>query len=221
MAPAQGRENVAVFNPIVLALPNWHPDGPDGDVDGYVIPFVFPDDRESGRSPNRRAKIAIALDKGEWRAGLRNCQSDAMTADQARAFAGAWIRAAEVLDAIASRAAAKARLDDDVVDCEVVDDDDEDQDVPDNADGSCGACGAQPGDEHRPRCSNWLRGIRRSREAEGRIGTPDRTVVPRVCCDSKFGDMHAPDCAYANGTPRGDCPACNAGTCTFHTGPEL
>ncbi|ASR77252.1 hypothetical protein SEA_AVOCADO_51 [Mycobacterium phage Avocado] len=176
MSPAQGRENVAVFNPLVLALPNWHPDGPDGDVDGYVVPFVFPDNRDE-RSPNRRAKIAIALDKDEWRAGLRNCQSDAMTGDQARAFAGAWLRAAEVLDAIASRAAAKARLDDDVVDCEVVEDDDEDQ--------------------------------------------ADAPAVPRVCCDSKFGDMHAPDCAYANGTPRGDCPACNAGTCTFHGGPEL
>jgi hypothetical protein len=151
MAPAQGRENAAIFNPIVLALPNWHPDGPDGDVDGYVIPFVFPDQRASGRQPNRAARIAVAVTaQGDWRASLRNCQDHAETADQARAFAGAWIRAAEVLDAIAGRAAAKARAEaDDVVDCEVVEDDDEpdhvvtthDHSVGDPA-GGCPACSA-------------------------------------------------------------------------------
>lgn len=98
MAPAQGRENVAVFNPIVLALPDWHPDGPDGDVDGYVIPFVFPEARD-GRTPNRDARIQVY----EGRAMLRNCQDHAETADQARAFAGAWIRAAEVLEAVQTK----------------------------------------------------------------------------------------------------------------------
>ena len=100
MAPSQGRENVAVFNPIVLALPNWHPDGPDGDVDGYVIPFVMPTDRDSGRQPNRDAKLVVHLTEHGWRAALRNCQDHAETADQARALAGAWIRAAEVLEAV-------------------------------------------------------------------------------------------------------------------------
>ena len=104
MAPAQGKENVAVFNPIVLALPNWHPDGPDGDVDGYVVPFVMPDDALTEGRPNRDAKIAIHQHTGDWRAVLRNCQDHAGTADQARALAAAWIRAAEVLEAIEGRA---------------------------------------------------------------------------------------------------------------------
>ena len=103
MAPAQGRENAAIFNPIVLALPNWHPDGPDGAVDGYVIPFVMPP-AEAGKvsAQNRQARIRVFPDDhGGWRAALLNCQDHAETADQARALAGAWIRAAEVLEAAA------------------------------------------------------------------------------------------------------------------------
>ncbi|QBP30263.1 hypothetical protein KDW77_gp49 [Mycobacterium phage Pinnie] len=165
MAPAQGRENAAIFNPIVLALPNWHPDGPDGDVDGYVIPFVFPDVRASGRQPNRAARIAVALTaQNEWRASLRNCQDHAETADQARAFAGAWIRAAEVLEAIAGRAAAakRAAADDDVVDAEVVDDDDDDPaDWPDNPDGSCRGCGVPVDGAHQSTCPVYLARLRR------------------------------------------------------------
>lgn len=107
MAPSQGRENVAVFNPIVLALPDWHPDGPDGDVDGYVIPFVMPAPADD-LAPNRNAQIAVKQDDDErWRASLHNLQDLVRTADQARALAGAWIRAAEVLDAIHGRAKAK------------------------------------------------------------------------------------------------------------------
>lgn len=132
MAPAQGRENVAVFNPIVLALPNWHPDGPDGDVDGYVIPFVFPENRASGRQPNRDARLRIY----EGRAVLRNCQDHAETADQARAFAGAWIRAAEVLEAIEGRAKAEAAAAKPAPDVEHLDD------KPKNGSGRLAGCPA-------------------------------------------------------------------------------
>jgi hypothetical protein len=95
------RENVAIFNPLVLPLPSWHPDGPDGAIDGFVIPFVFPETRASGRKPNRDAKIAVAPTEHGWRASLRNCQDHAETAEQARAFAAAWIRAAELLENVA------------------------------------------------------------------------------------------------------------------------
>lgn len=120
MAPAQGRENVAVFTPIVLALPNWHPDGPDGDVDGYVIPFVMPEDRLTNGHANRDAKIAVHQSAGYWRAVLRGCQDHAETGDQARALAGAWIRAAEVLDNVA-KATREADM---LVDDTIVDGDD-------------------------------------------------------------------------------------------------
>ena len=114
-----GKEHVAIFNPLVLPLPSWHPDGPDGKIDGFVIPFVFPDNRPSGRTPNRAAKIAVTPNEhGDWRAALRNCQDHAETAEQARAFAAAWIRAAEVLDSVGAN---------EVVDAEVIEDDDEDQ----------------------------------------------------------------------------------------------
>lgn len=117
-------ENVAILNPLVLPLPSWHPDGPDGKIDGFVIPFLFPDIRPSGRQPNRSARIHVGPTvHGEWRASLRNCQDHAETAEQARAFAAAWIRAAEILEN-ASKTADK-QPDDDVVDCEVVDDEDQ------------------------------------------------------------------------------------------------
>lgn len=101
----QPRENVAIFNPLVLPLPNWHPDGPDGMVDGFVIPFVFPDNRPSGRQPNRGAKIRVYPTDHGWRAALISCQDHAETAEQARAFAAAWIRAAEVLENVGASTA--------------------------------------------------------------------------------------------------------------------
>lgn len=135
-----GRENVAIFNPLVLPLPSWHPDGPDGAIDGFVIPFVFPDARPSGRQPNRRALIRVYPTDYGWRAALRNCQDHAETAEQARAFAAAWIRAAEVLDNV--KAGAAPADDDQVVDAEVVDDD---EDLADNhgdhPEARCSDCG--------------------------------------------------------------------------------
>lgn len=127
------RENVAIFNPLTLPLPVWHPDGPDGTVDGYVIPFVFVEQRLTGPVENRRAQFRVYPTEFGWRAALRNCPDHAETAEQARAFAAGWIRAAELLEAEALRAAKEEALrrgpvDDDVVDAEVVDDeDDEDQ----------------------------------------------------------------------------------------------
>ncbi|ABE67308.1 hypothetical protein [Mycobacterium phage Guo1] len=100
-------ENVAIFNPLVLPLPAWHPDGPDGTIDGFVIPFVFPETRASGREPNRRALIRVYPDSPGWRAALRNCQDHAETAEQARAFAAAWIRAAELLENVGAGAKPK------------------------------------------------------------------------------------------------------------------
>lgn len=97
----QPRENVAIFNPLVLPLPNWHPDGPDGMVDGFVIPFVFPENSPTGRQPNRGARIRVYPTEHGWRASLMNCQDHAETAEQARAFAAAWIRTAEVLENVA------------------------------------------------------------------------------------------------------------------------
>ncbi|AYD84013.1 hypothetical protein KDW72_gp50 [Mycobacterium phage Grizzly] len=101
------RENVAIFNPLVLPLPAWHPDGPDGTIDGFVIPFVFPETRASGRKPNRDAKIAVEPTEHGWRASLRNCYDHAETAEQARAFAAAWIRAAELLENVGAGAEPK------------------------------------------------------------------------------------------------------------------
>lgn len=117
-------ENVAIFNPLVLPLPNWHPDGPDGEIDGFVIPFVYP---AGGRQPeNRGARIRVVREEdGNWIAVKVDCPTTAATAAQARAFAGAWIRAAEILDNVTKPKPKPA--DDGVVDCEVVDDD-EDQD---------------------------------------------------------------------------------------------
>ncbi|AOT25159.1 hypothetical protein PBI_TERROR_48 [Mycobacterium phage Terror] len=91
-------ENVAIFNPLVLPLPSWQPDGPDGMIDGFLIPFVFVEQRKTGPVPNRRAHIRVYPTEHGWRAALRNCQDHAETAEQARAFAAAWIRAAELLE---------------------------------------------------------------------------------------------------------------------------
>lgn len=183
MAETPKREHVGIFNPLILPLPNWHPDGPDGEVDGYRIPFVFPTDRESGRPANRDAYLRVYPTPHGWRSALLNCQDHAETAAQARAFAGAWIRAAELLDAEVLRAAerrkreAEAAGDDDVVDAEVVEDD-EDQDVtvhdhaagepaptdwattPDNPDGSCASCGAHVDHEHATDCAAYLAQLR-------------------------------------------------------------
>ncbi|QFG10004.1 hypothetical protein KDW74_gp50 [Mycobacterium phage Antsirabe] len=153
MAPAQGRENAAIFNPLVLALPNWHPNGPDGEIDGFAIPFVMPPPDDE-LAPNRHARIDVYPDDlGRWAAILSNVYmagAEVRTADQARALAGAWIRAAEVLDNVAKRAAAGRRPDPDgVVDCEVVEDDDEPDHVVTTHDhsvgepaGGCPACSA-------------------------------------------------------------------------------
>lgn len=144
-------ENVAIFNPLVLSLPNWHPDGPDGEIDGFVIPFVFPDDRQSGRKPNRGARIGVHPTDHGWRAALRNCQDHAETAAQARAFAAAWIRAAEILDNVTKPKPAG----DGIVDAVIVEDEDEHQgDNP--ADGSCASCGARVDHEHAPDCATYL-----------------------------------------------------------------
>lgn len=127
MAEAPKREHVGIFNPLILPLPNWHPDGPDGEIDGFVIPFVFPESRLSGRMPNRGSKLRVYPTDHGWRAALLSCQDHAETAGQARAFAGAWIRAAELLDAQVLREAEKRKAEaaeaDDIVDAEVVEDD--------------------------------------------------------------------------------------------------
>lgn len=81
-----------------LTLPDWHADGPNGTIDGFVIPIAFPDQRPSGRKPNRDAYLRVWPTEYGWRAELRSCQTHAETGDQARAFAAAWLRAAEILD---------------------------------------------------------------------------------------------------------------------------
>lgn len=113
-----GKEHVAIFNPLVLPLPNWHPDGPDGQIDGYVVPFVMPGPNATAPM-NRGAKIRVYPTAHGWRAALIECHDHAETAEQARAFAAAWIRAAEVLDSVGANT---------IVDAEVVEDGDEDQD---------------------------------------------------------------------------------------------
>ena len=57
----QPRENVAIFNPLVLPLPSWHPDGPDGAVDGFVIPVP---------TANKEAFIEQARDLLIWHRGM-------------------------------------------------------------------------------------------------------------------------------------------------------
>ena len=135
----QNRENVAIFNPLVLPLPSWHPDGPDGAIYGFVIPFVYPENSATGRTPNRRAHLRVYPTDYGWRAALRSCQDHAETAEQARAFAAAWIRAAELLENV--KAGADQTVDD-VVDAEVVDDD---EDLADNhgdhPEARCSDCG--------------------------------------------------------------------------------
>lgn len=142
MAEAPKREHVGIFNPLILPLPNWHPDGPDGEVDGYRIPFVFPG--EGTRGANRDAYLRVYPTPHGWRSALMNCQDHAETAAQARAFAGAWIRAAELLDAEVLREVEKRKReaerdaagdDDNVVDGEV-DEDDEDRDELFDGDGN-------------------------------------------------------------------------------------
>jgi len=151
MTPAQGRENVAVFNPLVLALPNWHPDGPDGTVDGFVIPFVMPPP-DASLMANRHARIEVRPDdEGRWAAILSNVYmagAECVTAEQARALAGAWIRAAEVLENVATTAAeAEAKSV---------------AETPDNDDGSCGGCGAAVDDRHAGDCPVYLARLRTS-----------------------------------------------------------
>lgn len=133
MAEAPKREHVGIFNPLILPLPNWHPDGPDGDIDGFVIPFTMPPP-SAGLLGNRHSRVRVYPDdEGRWAAILSNVYmagAECVTAAQARALAGAWIRAAEVLDAQVLREVEKRKAEaaDDIVDAEVVEDD-EDQDV--------------------------------------------------------------------------------------------
>lgn len=188
MAETPKREHVGIFNPLILPLPNWHPDGPDGEVDGYRIPFVFP---EAGSRPaNRDAYLRVYPTPHGWRAALLNCQDHAETAAQARAFAGAWIRAAELLDAEVLRAAERRKReaeraaagDDDVVDAEVVEDDDEHLDV-----------------DRRLCCPSDLSGPHVAGCAfEPREDNPIDYGGPVVVA------------------PAGGCPACAAGSCTLH-----
>lgn len=225
MAGAQ-KENVAVFNPLVLALPNWHPDGPDGTIDGFVIPFVMPAP-SAGLAANRHARIHVRHDEdaGGWLAEVSNVQAAASmvkTAEQARALAGAWIRAAELLEAQERRIAAERAAADDVVDAEVVEDDDEYQDVaPAPADG--------------PKSSTVLRADQLVIVTGGdhwHVGRRGRIVESQISADSPitYDVLLEPDQARMRGfeTIRFEagvlrrivdgCPACSAGTCTLHGG---
>lgn len=216
-------EHVAVFNPLVLALPNWHPDGPDGTIDGFVIPFVMPAP-SAGLAPNRHARIKVQPDdEGRWAALLSNVYmggAECMTANQARALAGAWIRAAELLEAQEARLRAEARAaaEDQVVDAEVVDDDDEDQD-----------------DDDRPKSSTVLRADQLVRVMDGDhwyVGRRGRIVESQISADAPitYDVLLEPDQARMRGfeTIRFEagvlraivdgCPACSAGTCTLHGG---
>ncbi|QFG06054.1 hypothetical protein KDW75_gp52 [Mycobacterium phage Mercurio] len=220
------RENVAIFNPLTLPLPVWHPDGPDGTVDGYVIPFVFVEQRLAGPVENRRAQFRVYPTEFGWRAALRNCQDHAETAEQARAFAAGWLRAAELLEAEALRAAKleaeRRAADDDVVDCEVVEDDDEDQgDAPAPADG--------------PKSSTVLRADQLVIVTGGdhwHVGRRGRIVESQISENEPitYDVLLEPDQARMRGfeTIRFEagvlrrivdgCPACSAGTCTLHGG---
>ena len=213
------KEHVAIFNPLTLPLPPWHPDGPDGTVDGYVIPFVFVEQRLAGPVANRRAQFRVFPTDFGWRAALRNCQDHAETAEQARAFAAGWIRAAELLEAEALReakiAAERAAAGDDVVDAEVIEDDDEDQDV-----------------EHVTtvlRADQWVIVTGRGHWHVGRRG---RIVESQITAGSPitYDVLLEPDQArmlgfetirFEAGALRpieAGCPACSAGTCTLHGG---
>ena len=182
MAEAPKREHVGIFNPLILALPNWHPDGPDGEVDGYRIPFVFPG--EGTRGANRDAYLRVYPTDHGWRAALLSCQDHAETAAQARAFAGAWIRAAELLDAQVLREAEKRKAEaadgDDIVDAEVVEDGTCSlhagtprgetprgtvaREIFDAiATGDCPSCGAHVDHEHARDCATYLAQLRGSK----------------------------------------------------------
>lgn len=235
------REHVAIFNPLTLPLPSWHPDGPDGTVDGYVIPFVFVEQRKAGPTPNRRAQFRVYPTEHGWRAALRNCPDHAETAEQARAFAAGWIRAAELLEAEALREAKlKLGADDDVVDAEVVDDDDDydvnnrrlccpsDLSAPHTAE-----CPFVPDPDDRPKSSSVFRADQLVRVIAGaEDGRRGRIVESRISAGNpiEYDVLLEPDQARMRGfdTIRFEadmlraivdgCPACGAGTCTLHGG---
>ncbi|QFG10132.1 hypothetical protein PBI_LEMURIA_52 [Mycobacterium phage Lemuria] len=211
------KENVAIFNPLTLPLPVWHPDGPDGTVDGYVIPFVFVEQRLTGPVENRRAQFRVYPTEFGWRAALRNCPDHAETAEQARAFAAGWIRAAELLEAEALRAAKEEALrrgpvDDDVVDAEVVDDDDdEDQDA-----------GVVLRGDQRVRVLYGEHAGREGRITESTI-TAGEPITYRVLLkpddERKRGFETVPITDGALEVLDDEvagCPACSRGTCTLH-----
>lgn len=244
MAGAQ-KENVAVFNPLVLALPNWHPDGPDGTIDGFVIPFVMPAP-SAGLAPNRHARIKVQPDdEGRWAALLSNVYmggAECMTANQARALAGAWIRAAELLEAQEARLRAEARAaaEDQVVDAEVVDDDDDyDYDVnnrrlccpSDLSAPHTAECPFVPDPDDRPKSSSVFRADQLVRVIAGaEDGRRGRIVESRISAGNpiEYDVLLEPDQARMRGfdTIRFEadmlraivdgCPACGAGTCTLH-----
>lgn len=213
------REHVAIFNPLTLPLPPWHPDGPDGTVDGYVIPFVFVEQRLAGPVPNRRAQFRVFPTDHGWRAALRNCQDHAETADQARAFAAGWLRAAELLEAEALREAKlahdRAAAGDDVVDAEVIDDDEDQDDAPKSSTvWRADQLVIVTGGDH------WHVG-RRGRIVESRISA-DSPITYDVLLEPDQARMRGFETIrFEAGVLRrivDGCPACSAGTCTLHGG---
>lgn len=217
------REHVAIFNPLTLPLPAWHPDGPDGTIDGFLVPLVLPPGHDGKATwQNRQARMHVRPTDHGWRASLLNCQDHAETAAQARAHAAAWIRAAELLEAqerrLEAEAAARRAAADDVVDAEVIEDDDEDQ-----------------GDDDRPKSSTVLRADQLVIVTGGdhwHVGRRGRIVESQLSADSPvtYDVLLEPDEARMRGfeTIRFEagvlrrivdgCPACSAGTCTLHGG---
>lgn len=122
----KGGDHVAVFHPLTLRLPSWHPNGPDAELDGYVIPFVVPAGGPQ-TSDNRDARIAVnSTDAEGWTAYTQSfTDCAAYTGDQARAIAAAWIRAAEVLDNARTKPRDVEDQDDNVIDAELADVDDD------------------------------------------------------------------------------------------------
>ncbi|AHJ86600.1 hypothetical protein Jolie2_50 [Mycobacterium phage Jolie2] len=212
-------ENVAIFNPLILPLPAWHPDGPDGTIDGFVVPFVLPAGHD-GKSTwqNRQAKMHVRPTDHGWRASLLNCQDHAETAAQARAHAAAWIRAAELLEAQERRIAAEARAaaEDDVVDAEVVDDDEDQDDEPEKT--------IVIGSDQLVRVTAGEHAGREGRIESSTIcaGEPITYHVLLKPDDERkrgFETVPITDGALeVVDNPGPTCPACLHGTCTLHAG---
>lgn len=93
MAEVPTTATLTIVSTLFVNLPAFHADG-DG---GFEIPFVMP---QPGGRQNDRAKFRVAPTPWGWRAALTNCYDHAENAAQARAFAAAWLRCAELLDAV-------------------------------------------------------------------------------------------------------------------------